>query len=334
MSSRLYRVIVVGTDLFTDLTLEAEILSSANAELVDLRAAGEQEIQDELTRADAVISEFYDFDRATLESMTRCSVIARYAVGNDRVDLEAATDCGIAVANAPGYCTSEVADHTLLLMLALARRLRSAEAIARTESWNISSLRPIHRLSGAVLGLIGIGRIGQAVARRAQAMDMTVLAHDPYRPPGEPALSGVSLVPIRDLLRRSDVISLHLPLSAATRGLVNAGLLGQLKSTAMLINVSRGELIDQESLLHALDTGQLAGAAFDVLAHEPPKTSEQLLQRENVICTPHMAYYSEEAVLEVRRTAAEQVAAALTGRVPTFTVNPDVYTTHHEERIS
>jgi D-3-phosphoglycerate dehydrogenase / 2-oxoglutarate reductase len=262
--------------------------------------------------------------------MERCRIICNYGAGYDNVDVAAATERGIMVANTRGYGDEEVADHTLTLLLALARRLapqlRALDAAATGDEpvpWSHTSYVPIRRLSRQVLGIVGFGRIGQRLAQKALGIGLRVVAADPLVPAGVAAEQGVALLPLTELLAQADFVSIHTPLSAATRHLIGSAQLARMKTSAYLINCARGPIVDQQALLHALHSGRLAGAALDVLDEEPPAPAvvRELLAFPMVLVTPHLAWYSEESVADRRRLAAETVAQALLGQRPAGVVH-------------
>jgi D-3-phosphoglycerate dehydrogenase len=239
-----------------------------------------------------------------LESATRLRVVGRAGVGVDNIDVEAATHRGVLVMNTPGGNAVSVAEHTLALLLALARSVPQANAAIQAGRWEKSSSGT--ELRGKTIGLVGLGRVGTEVARRARGLEMKVLAHDPYITPAVARELEVELVPFEDLLRRSDVISLHTSLGPATEKMINAAALAMMRRGTRLINCARGELIDEAALAEALRSGHLAGAAVDTFAQEPPKNSP-LLGLPNLIATPHIAGSTAEAQEEVGTLIAQQV---------------------------
>ncbi len=319
------RAVVCAVDVPSErLDVEEEILAAAGVELLDLRDRPLDSIRDELAAADAVLTEALGRDRFTAERigwLARCRVISVYAVGTDGVDLGAASARGIAVANVPGYCTDDVAEHTLALLLAAWRKLPRAERVARSGDWGLEPLRPIPRLAGRTVGLLGFGRIARAVAARLAGFRVTVLAHDPWGDPAAAAGLGVRLVGLEELLRASDAVSIHLPLTAETSGLLDRRRLALLRPGAVLVNAGRGGVVDEEALLRALTSGALGAAALDVVAAEPPAPDHPLLALPRVIATPHMAYYSEDSLLDLRRAVASNAAAVLRGEPVADVVN-------------
>ncbi|MGA7916502.1 MAG: phosphoglycerate dehydrogenase [Candidatus Acidiferrales bacterium] len=268
-----------------------------------LPAAGK--LLDEIPNADGlVVRSATKVTRELLDRAAKLRVVGRAGVGIDNVDMDAATHRGVLVMNTPGGNAVSVAEHTFALMLGLARGVPQSNAAIHAGRWEKSSSGM--ELRGKTLGLVGLGRVGSEVARRARALEMTVLAFDPYVTPAAARELEVELIPFEDLLKRSDVISLHTALSPATEKIINAAALAQMKKGARLINCARGELIDEAALAEALRSGHLAGAAVDTFAQEPPKNSP-LLGLPNLIATPHIAGSTAEAQEEVGTLIAQQV---------------------------
>ena len=214
-------------------------------------------------------------------------------------------------------------DHTLALLLALARKIPFANSSVHAGRWEMSATVPIHRLRGRVLGLLGFGRIPQLVTPKAKAFGLKVVTYDPFVPQEVATAAGVERLDFAELVKVSDYLSIHTPLMPETQGLFNADVFRQMKTTAYLINTARGPIVDEAALADALDAGQLAGAALDVLSQEPP-TGSPLLGRSNVILTPHMSFYSVESLVELQTKAAEEVVRVLTGQMPRNPVKPEV----------
>ena len=300
--------------VFPDVALERRILAGIGADLV---VAGDRDEALSLARdADALLNTYLPLDADALGGMDRCRVIARYGIGTDNIDLDAARQQGIAVTNVPDYCVEEVAIHAVAMALALQRRLPQGQVSLLDGGWGVDALRPIHRLSAQVAGVVGLGRIGRQVAGHLAALGMTVLGHDPY----VADLDGVQLVGLEELLSTADVVTLHSPLTPTTRGMVAGPQLKAMKPTAVLVNVSRGPLVVLEDLVAALHDGVIAGAGLDVFDHEPPDP-ERLRDVPNLLATPHSAFYSEEALEESQRKAVGEVVAALTGQPLRYQVN-------------
>jgi D-3-phosphoglycerate dehydrogenase len=258
---------------------------------------------------------------ATLE---RCRCIVRAGVGTDNVDLAAATEAGILVANVPDYCTADVADHTVALILALARRIPFLDRFVRSGGWqySVQFTGPVPRLATLSLGLVGFGRVARAVASRMQGWVRMILASDPYVEQREALSYGVPLVSLEALLQTADIISLHLPLLPTTHRLIGAAELARIKPSAVLVNTSRGGVLDEVALACALREGRLAGAGLDVLDDEPLSPDNPLASLDNVILTPHFAGYSEAAKRDLRESVARSVSLILQRSWPPHVVNP------------
>jgi D-3-phosphoglycerate dehydrogenase len=275
-----------------------------------------------LRDADAVITELNPITGAMIaEDMPRCRAIVCASTGFDYVDLRAAAARRIPVSNVPGYCTDEVATHTIALVLSRARRLPELRRLARAGEWDPRSVRPLPHVRGQTLGVIGYGRIGRAVARKAQALGLRVVACDPYVDPAEMTDAGVHPVDRPTLLREADWVSLHVPLTAETRGMIDAAALAAMKRGAYLLNTARGALVDETALLDAVRSGRLAGAAVDVLASEPPPADHPFFGEDRILVTPHVAWCSEEADRDVWQLAAAEVARVLGGDPPRWAVD-------------
>jgi D-3-phosphoglycerate dehydrogenase len=257
--------------------------------------------------------------------MERCRLISRHGVGYDTLDVQAATDHGIMVCNVTDYCSQEVADHTMALLLALARSLFQADREVRSGGWDVyAACGANRRIEGQTLGLVGLGNIGKAVARRAAGFGLNLAVYDPFVPAEAIEALGGRKADLDALLQQADYISLHLPLSAATRHIINAEMLALMKPTAFLVNTSRGGLVDLAALRIALAEGRLAGAGLDVFEKEPPDRDDPLLQMPNVITSPHAGFYSEGSLFDLHSRQAQQVAAVLQGLRPANLLNPQV----------
>ena len=315
-------VVAVADAPFPTLDPAREVLSRIGA---DLQVAPEP-TPDAILRvaadADALLVTYAKITAEMIQHMKRCRIISRFGIGVDNVDLAAATNAGIVVTKVPDYCIDEVSDHALALLLALARKIPFANAQVQAGRWEMPAVVPIHRLRGRVLGLAGFGRIPQLVAPKAKSFGLRVVAHDPFVRAEIFTRAGVESVDFPRLLEISDYVSIHTPLLPETRGLFGADVFRRMKRTAYLINTARGPIVDEAALAHALDAGQLAGAALDVMTEEPPVNSP-LVGRDNVIFTPHTSFYSEESLVELQTKAAEEVVSVLTGQAPRNPVNPE-----------
>lgn len=259
--------------------------------------------------AAGLLVQFLPIGAATIAACPQLRVIGRYGVGLDNIDLDAAGRAGVAVIGVPDYAIEEVATHALALILASWRRLPAADRLVRTGRWSEwESLAPIAPLSEATLGVVGAGRIGSELARRAAPLFARVLAHDPWV---KELPSAVTAVELDELLEASDVVSLHVPLTADTEGLMGAERLGRMRPGSLLVNVSRGKLVDSAALARALDRGRPRLAALDVLAQEPPQEADPLLRHDAVLLSNHVAWYSTRSIVRLRHTLADRCAAAL-----------------------
>ena len=259
-------------------------------------------------------------DARLIEAGRRLVVIGRAGVGVDNVDLDAATRSGIVVVNAPTGNTIAAAEHTLGLLYALARRIPGADASVRRDEWKRSAFTGVE-LRGRTIGIVGMGKIGQAIAARALAMEMRVLASDPYLSPEQAAHHGAELVELPELLERADVVTVHVPLTRATRGLIDAAAIRRMKPDAFVLNVARGGIVDEAAVAEALRDGRLGGAAFDVYDPEPPASDSPLRDAPNTVLTPHLGASTAEAQVAVAEEVADQILDVLAGRSARYAVN-------------
>lgn len=264
-------------------------------------------------------------DAEAISAGRRLAVIGRAGVGVDNIDIAAATAAGITVVNAPTGNTIAAAEHTLALLLALARHIPAADASMRRGEWRRSAFTG-REMRGRALGVIGLGKIGMAVADRARALEMEILGHDPFVTQEAAELHGVRLVPLARIMREADAITVHVPLTRSTRGMIGAAELADMKSGALLVNVARGGVIDEAALAQALTSGHLGGAAVDVYSTEPPPADLVLRDVPNIILTPHLGASTEEAQTRVAVEAAEQVREVLAGRPARYAVNAPLLT--------
>ncbi len=294
----------------------------------DVRVASDPSVATvirEIKGVEGVVVRTAPFTREIMEAADSLKVIARHGVGVDNIDVQAATELGIVVLNTPQANAVSVAEHTIVAMGALAKRCVPMDQATRASQWERRNEYKAVDLNGKVLGLVGIGRIGSLVARKAKgAFDMNVIAYDPFIRPEVAEAAGITLVSLDEVFRNADVVSLHTPLTPETRNLVGAERLASMKPSAFLVNFSRGEVVDETALYQALTTGVIAGAALDVFQQEPPQPDHPLFQLENVVLAPHMAALTQECVVRMATGAAEGVVEVLTGQRPRFPVNPAV----------
>lgn len=316
---------VLVTDYaWPNLEPEKRILGELGAELVVAESGDEAELIDLAPRADAILTNWRRVSARVLEAAERCRTVARYGVGLDNIDVAAATRLGMVVSNVPNFCVSEVADHTMAVVLAHARHVVGFATQTASGEWDNRGCGPMRRLRGRVLGLVGFGNIAHEVARRAQAFGYEVVAYSRSRAGARPEDGVRFAADLVELLSVADVVSLHAPSTPETRHLIGASELATMKPDALLVNTSRGALVDEDALVEALRTGAIGGAALDVFDVEPPAADHPLRSLPSVIVTPHAAFDSIEAIAELQVTASRNVAAVLRGHVPEFVVNPEV----------
>lgn len=299
---------------------ERAVFNKLGVDLDWAQISGEEEMVSRCHDADGLIIQYAPLTRWVLEQLPQCKVISRYGVGVDTIDLQAATELGIIVANVPDYCVDEVSDHTLALFLSLVRKVLPLDQSIRSGSWDFRVAIPIHRLKGMTYGIVGCGRIGRGVAKRVSAFGLRVIGYDPYLTEAE----GIQLVSFERLLAEGDFISIHCSLTESSHHLFGRDQFRSMEPRPLVMNLSRGPIIDEMALIDALERGWISGAALDVLEKEPPDTDNPLLRRENVILTPHIGFYSEESKSEMKRRTAENVSSVLTGKLPDSVANREV----------
>jgi D-3-phosphoglycerate dehydrogenase / 2-oxoglutarate reductase len=312
--------IAVTDSPFPSLDPAKAVLARVDFELRMAKGASAEDILAVARDADAVLVTYAKLDAPLLRQLTRCKAIGRFGLGVDNIDIKTAAELGISVNYVPDYCMHEVSDHAMALLLALARKIPLSNKLVQAGRWEMPAVVPIHRLAGRVLGLVGFGNIPRALAPKAKALGLRVLTHDPYVAPDALAAAGVEDVGFDRLLELADFVSIHAPLLPATRGLFNAETFRKMKKGALLINTARGPLVDEDALAAALDAGQLGGAALDVVTTEPLAKDSKLIGRDNVILTPHTAFYSVEALAELQTKCAADVARVLSGEKPVYPV--------------
>ena len=316
---------VLVTDIaWKDLTLEEAILDAAETSIIAARSGSEKELIEFAPSVDGIMTCWKPVTANVIRSAKRCISIGRFGIGLDNIDVAAATELGIVVTNVPAYCVDEVSDHAMALLLSCARKTAFYDRNIQVGNYSLQDGPPLFRIRGKTLGIVGLGRIGRALWSKARAFGLRIIAHDPYVDPTDAAQAEVETVTFSELVAQSDFISVHVPLSTETHGLFRYETFKQMKPTAVLVNTSRGSIIDSEDLLRALNDGLLAGAGLDVLAEEPPRGDDPLVLHPRTVITPHAAFNSEESVIELRRTAANQMAEILSGRRPPNIVNPNV----------
>ena len=315
-----YQVMITDCD-HGSIEEEKEELGRIGTELILAQIRKEEDLIRVCKEADGLISQYAILNRNVLGHLTKCKVVARYGVGVDSIDLKAATDLGIIVANVPDYCIDEVASHAVAMLLTLIRKTVFFDRKVKSSHWDFRQGPPIHRIQGKTLGLIGCGKIGFEVAKRMSAFGVKVITFDPYL---EKVSEGIELEDFDTVLKESDFISIHCPLNDSTRHLIGDEALKKMEKKPMIINTSRGPIVDERALIQALEQGLISGAGLDVLEKEPPDPQNPLLKMENVILSPHVGFYSEESISELKRRTAKNVADVLRGRRPASVVNREV----------
>jgi len=314
-------VIAVTDSVFPSLDPAKAALARLNPTFRMSKSSGADDILSVAKDADAILVTYAKLPGDLLRQLTRCKAIGRFGLGVDNIDLPAAKEKGIAVNYVPDYCIREVSDHTMAMLLALIRKIPLSNKLVQGGRWEMPAVVPIRRIEGTVLGLVGFGNIPRLVAPKAQAFGIKVIAHDPYAKPELFKAANVESVDFDTLLKTSDYISVHAPLLPATRGLMNAAAFAKMKKGAYLVNTARGPLVDEPALIAALDAGQIGGAALDVVATEPIARDSRLLGRDNVIVSPHTAFYSIEALEELQTKCASDVARVLSGEKAIYPIS-------------
>lgn len=321
-----FKVVIADYD-YGDVDVERSLLEPVGARVVALQAKSEEDLLDEVRDCDAIISQYARIGARTIAHMDRCRVIARYGVGVDIVDVETATRKDILVTNVQDYCTEEVADHAMALLLALARKLPQYDRATHGGVWRWQSGQPIFRLRGRTMGLVSFGRIGRAIAARGRAFGLHIIAYDPYVVDAALAEQGVERADRDAVIERSDYLMMQVPMTSETRYFLGEAEFRRMKAHAILINTGRGPTVDNRALYKALREGWIAGAGLDDAEEEPAKLrhwspdGNPLFALDNVLVTPHAAYYSEESIRMAREVAASEVARVLNGERPRNPVN-------------
>lgn len=304
-----------------EVNVEREILGAAGVEVIAAVHPGSDVALAHYGDCDALMVTIHPVTADWMDRMHRCRIICRIGTGLDAIDIPAATARGIWVTNVPDYSIDEVSTHAMAFVLALARNLFRHRALSRTGAWRYQTERPIRRLAGQTLGILGIGRIGGASAHKAQGLGFNVIAHDPHVPDSRFAELGVRRVDFDSLMRESDFLTLHVPLTEETRHIIDARALSLMKPTANLINTARGEVVDIDALVVAVQAGTIEGAGIDVLPVEPPPPDHPILHEESILVTPHIGWASIESGFDVRQRGAQDVVDALFGRRPKYAAN-------------
>ncbi len=317
--------IVVTDDRHHVYAEEQTVLQEINAKLVVKNCSTAQEVGEAVKDADGVLCNLAPMPAVVIESMKKCRVISRYGVGYDNVDVEAATARGIYVANVPDYCVEDVSDHTMALLLACLRKIPRLDQGVRQGLWLLAPKQEIRRIKGKTYGLIGYGLIARALHRKLGGFGLgQILVYDPYVDEATVKKAGGTPTTLENLCRNSDFISIHTPLNKNTRGMISRPQFDAMKPSAILINVSRGPVIDEVSLVEALEKKKIHMAGLDVFENEPPGPNHPLFKLDNVVLSDHAGYFSLESFAELKTKAARNVVEALSGIRPRYAINKPI----------
>ncbi|WP_209125201.1 C-terminal binding protein [Alkalihalobacillus sp. BA299] len=314
---------VVVTDItFNDYEEEKKVFDAIGCELIIKDCKTEDEIIEVAKDADGLLNAAAQVTRRVIESLPNLKAVSRYGIGVDTIDTEAASERGVYVGNVPDYCHAEVSDHALALILSFARKIVVLNYNTKTKhTWSVFDEAPIRRFSTQTVGLVSFGNIARSLCKKLQAIGFKVIASDPYCSQELAREYDVELVSMEELMKRSDIVSVHAPLTKETHHFINEELINLMKKDAFIVNTGRGPVIDEKALVNALKEKKIAGAALDVIEVEPIDPNNPLIQMDNVILTPHAAFYSEESCNEMKRKAAQNIADVLLGKEPKYWVN-------------
>lgn len=312
------RIIITDCDHKNMLEEEA-VFRQAGISCTLLQCRTEEEVIAQCQEGEILINQYAPMTQRVLSRLPALKLIVRYGVGYNNIDVDAATRLGIQVCNIPDYGTNEVADHAFALMMALTRKIVTMNQRTKEEGWDYTYAIPIQRYSEMTVGVVGLGRIGRTFAGLVRGLGCQVIGYDPYYTPNEADGTGfIQAVGFENLVKASDVISIHCPY---TKNLFHRTTFKAMKNSAVLINVARGGIVNEQDLEEALETGEIAGAGLDCMACEPMPPDAPIFRHENLICTPHMAWYSQQASADLKRKAAEQAVLFASGRPVSYPVN-------------
>lgn len=324
MAEKKFRVAITDAE-YASQEPERAVLSKLNVDLVKFQCRTESDVIKHCKDADALLVQYAPITKKVIENLKKVRIIARYGVGVDNIDLAAATQKRILVTNVV-YDICDVADHTIGLILSVVRKIPWIYQSTKSGEWDWKKFQPIMRLKGKTVGIIGLGRVGREVAKRISGFGVNILAYDPYIPLEVFEKNNIKKVDLETILEKSDIITLHVTLTKETRHMIGEDELRKMKKTAILINTCRGPVVNKKFLCTALKEKWIAGAGLDVLESEPLTRDNPLLELDNIVITPHMAWYSAGSVTEIQTAAAEDVARVLSGQPPQRLVNKSVLT--------
>lgn len=301
---------------------KAEIFNGV-LDLEPAESLDEDYLTEKIKGRDALLVTYAKITRKTIEAGDKLKVIARYGAGTDNIDVEAATERGIPVTYCPEYHLPTVAEHALAHMFAIARQIPASAQSVKSGEWNYKQFRGVD-IEGKTLGILGLGRIGATLAKKALGLDMKVIGYDAILTPEQVSVEGLRFASYDQVVKEADFLAICVPLTDETRGSINKQVFQQMKKTAFLVNTARGPIINEKDLHQALTSGEIAGASLDVMEKEPPGKSHPLYELDNVIITPHTAWYTEEAMVRLEMTSAQNAVDVLQGRKPKYIRNPEV----------
>lgn len=317
---------VVVTDyVFPSLDVEKSELANIGAELFVCSATDEVTLAEETKDADAVLVCYAELTKKVISSMEKCKIISRYGIGVNNIDIPAATKKGIAISYVPDYCIEEVSDHALALLLSAIRKVCQLDATVKQGSWDFKAYRPLHRVKGKTLGLVGLGKIPRRLVEKVKPYGLHVIAYDPYADKVSAQQLNVQLVELDTLLAESDYISIHTPLTPHTEGMFAYPQFRMMKKRPIIVNTAREKIINETDLVQALEENLVSAACLDVMDLRKFSADHPLLANKNVLITPHVAFYSEESLQELQARAVEAVVQVLQGRKPRVCLNPEVF---------
>ncbi|MCL5073689.1 MAG: C-terminal binding protein, partial [Actinobacteria bacterium] len=298
---------------YPDVEIEKKLFKDAGFEVFDFRHDKEVDISGMAEEMDALLVQYVQVNRKVIDRLKNCKIIVRYGIGYDNIDANYAADKGIVVCNVPDYSIDEVADHTISLILALSRGLNKLDRSIREGKFGFENAKPLYRIKGKTLGIIGFGRISRLIVKKVRGFDFNVIVYDPYVDDKTMNILGAEKTGLEEIFARSDFIAVNCPLTDNTKHLVNEQRLKKMKKTAYLINTARGSIVDEKALINALKESLIAGAGLDVFEQEPLSNDNPLLKMENVILTPHCGWYTEDSIIDLKIKAAQEIIRVLNG---------------------
>jgi len=317
-------VVAITDSPFENADREQAILRRIGASVQKFNCSNDLQVIEAAGDAHVILCDASPITRNAIAALSQLVGVVEYGIGYDNIDVNAATEKGVLVCNVPDFMTAEVADHAVALILALVRKLHRIGPSTRAGEWNWRKFRPINSLDGKTVGIVGFGNIGRQVAERMRSFRTQVIAYDPYVSHEMMEKLGAKPTNLDNLLKISDIISIHVPLTKETKQLIGKKELASMKDSIVLVNTSRGSVMDQEALITSLRNGRIAAAGLDVLTKEPPSSDDPLLKLENVIVTPHIGWYSEQSSSKLQENVALEAVRILAGKPPKHPVNPQV----------